>query len=55
MINGSVSEAPKVKAVNSPKKIKIAARVASAEIRHLLKSSGSFALERTGMTIPIPS
>ena len=55
VMNGSVKLEPYVRAVNSPKKIKIAQRVAMAAIKLLLNSSGSLALARTGITIPIPS
>ena len=55
VMNGSLREEPNVSDVSSPKKMKIVQRVAIAQIKHLLNSSGSLDLARIGITIPIPS
>ena len=55
VMKGSLSVEPNVSDVSSPKKMKIVQRVAIAQIKHLLNSSGSLDLARTGITIPIPS
>ena len=55
VMKGSFRVEPNVNDVSSPKKMKIVQRVAIAQIKHLLNSSGSLDLARTGITIPIPS
>ena len=55
VINGSVRVDPNVRLVSSPKKMYTKQRVAIAATRQNIKSSGSRAFARTGITIPIPS
>ena len=55
VMNGSVSPAPNVMAVSSPKNTKMQQSVIIAAIKELLNFSGCYALDITGITIPIPS
>ena len=55
VMKGSVSPAPNVMAVSSPKNTKMQQSVMIAAIKQLLNFSGCYALDITGITMPIPS